>query len=92
MSLLLGHVIYFVASTCTHGDVRLFGGRYTDHEGVAEVCINGFWADICDDRVSTQTVRTFCRQFIGAEACTYSHIYINYYNSLYNMYMHSRVD
>ena len=62
------------ASTCTHGDVRLFGG-YTDHDGVAEVCINGFWADICYYGVldGTTFARIFCRQFTGGEACTYNH-------------------
>ena len=55
------------ASTCTHGEVRLFGG-YTDHDGVAEVCINGYWADICQDISDRSTVaRSFCRQFTGQE-------------------------
>ena len=66
------------ASTCTHGEIRLFGG-YTDHDGVAEVCINGFWADICDDVSDKATLsRAFCRQFMGEESCmctiTFNHI------------------
>ena len=64
----------FAASTCSHGEVHLFGG-YTENDGIAEVCLNGYWADICDD-VSDKTdiARTFCRQLTGAESCgqTYS--------------------
>ena len=64
--------IIIAASTCTHGDVRLFGG-YTDHSGVAEVCINGFWADICRDVSNRDTLsRTFCRQFMGEGSCMYT--------------------
>ena len=64
-------IIIIAASTCTHGEVRLIGG-YTDHDGVAEVCINGFWADICDDVSDKATLsRTFCRQLMGEGSCTY---------------------
>ena len=48
--------------------MRLFGG-YTDHYGVAEVCINRYWADICDDVSDKATLaRVFCRQLTGAES------------------------
>ena len=68
--------LMIAASTCTHGEVRLFGG-YTDHDGVAEVCINGFWADICDDVSDMATVsRTFCRQFMGEGSCMRTHSFI----------------
>ena len=59
---------WLAASTCSHGDVHLFDG-YTDHDGVAEVCINGVWGDICDNNLTVTDQRTlaeiFCRQFTG---------------------------
>lgn len=68
----------YVASTCTNGDVRLFGG-YSDHDGVAEVCINGYWADICYSGVSDRATfaRIFCRQFRGIETCMSISLQVN---------------
>lgn len=62
---------------CIHGEVRLFGGSVSyGNIGVAEVCINGKWADICDDVNNKATISTtFCRQLIG-EPCM--HLYLVY--------------
>ena len=64
--------VYFkiAASLCSHGEVRLFGGNHAQY-GVAEVCINGFWADICSygsSSTSTTIARVFCRQHTGQES------------------------
>ena len=61
---------FFIASVCSHGETRLFGG-YTSNGnvGVAEVCINGKWADICDDVNRENVSRTFCRQLVGQQSC-----------------------
>ena len=59
----------FTASVCDHGDVRLFGG-YTPQYGIAEVCINGHWADICSTGSSSSTntiASTFCRQYTDGQ-------------------------
>ena len=69
-----------IASTCTHGDVRLFGG-YTDNDGVAELCIGGVWADVCYENVTEHAVRSFCRQFIGTEPCNNNVTSIQYHLS-----------
>ena len=57
------------ASVCSHGEVRLFGGYPEYQYGVAEVCINGLWADICDDVSQAPVARTFCKQLIGEQSC-----------------------
>ena len=58
------------ASVCSHGEVRLFGGNRGQY-GVAEVCINGLWADICSygsSSSSTTIARAFCMQHIGQQS------------------------
>ena len=57
-----------IASVCNHGEVRLFGGYNEYQYGVAEVCINGLWADICQDVSQTPVARTFCKQLIGGQS------------------------
>ena len=63
------YVIIHAATVCNHGDVRLFGG-YTEQYGVAEVCINGLWADICSSGSTLSTIASaFCRQYTGPQSC-----------------------
>ena len=49
---------------CIHGEVRLYGG-YTENYGIAEVCIHGVWAYICDNVDRTTVAKIFCRQLMG---------------------------
>ena len=59
-----------LASVCNHGETRLYGGYVSaGNIGVAEVCINGKWADICDDVNRASVSATFCRQLIGDQSC-----------------------
>ena len=64
------YMLEISASICSHGEVRLFGG-YSDGYGVAEVCINGLWADICSYESpsgSAAIAKAFCMQYIGQES------------------------
>lgn len=53
----------FVASTCSHGDVRLFGG-YVSWEGTPQVCINGQWVTGCRTNWNINDSTTFCSQLL----------------------------
>ena len=48
-------------STCTHGDLRLVGGR-NSREGRVEVCVNGLWKTVCDSSFDTRDAQVVCRQ------------------------------
>ena len=61
--------MHSLASVCSHGETRLFGGCVNcGNIGVAEVCINGKWADICDDENRITVSTTFCRQLVGEQS------------------------
>ncbi len=55
-----------IASTCNHGDLRLYGGR-SRSDGIAEVCINGLWANICYRNWGATDSNVFCRQLLGRD-------------------------
>ena len=48
-------------SDCTHGTLRLRGGR-NSLEGRVELCINNAWGTVCDDEFSSQDAEVVCRQ------------------------------
>ena len=50
-----------VVTGCTHGDVRLSLG-VTSSDGVVEVCVNGAWGGLCQDRLSLNDANVVCRQ------------------------------
>lgn len=47
-------------SNCTHGDIRLVGGR-NESEGRLEVCYNNVWGTVCG-HLSERTANVVCRQ------------------------------
>ncbi len=59
-------VCVFIASTCNHGDIRLYGG-YVSWEGFPEVCINGQWAKACQSNWNDIDSSTFCRQLLNRQ-------------------------
>ena len=60
----------YTASICTHNDLRLFGAESDYQYGIAEICINGFWADICYTGSYATTASKFCDEYyFGINSC-----------------------
>ena len=55
------YLIYTVAQSCTHGNVRLVGSD-NSNEGRLEVCMNGMWGTVCDDGWGHSESKVVCRQ------------------------------
>ena len=54
-------LIFFLASTCSDGDVRLLNGTLVN-EGRVEICFNNQWGTVCDDRWDENEARVVCKQ------------------------------
>ena len=52
-----------------HNDLRLFGADIDYQYGVAEICVNGFWADICYSGSYATIASKFCNEYLGINSC-----------------------
>ena len=49
------------AGDCTEGSTQLVHGA-TIREGTVEICVEGFWAAICDNSWDSRDVQVICHQ------------------------------
>ena len=50
-----------IAPGCTENSVRLVSGQ-TPYDGRVEICLNGVWGSVCDDRWDYRDAKVVCRQ------------------------------
>ena len=53
--------MYVSDRECNENDVRLIDGQ-TFHDGEVEICQDGTWGSVCDDRWDYRDAEVVCRQ------------------------------
>ena len=65
---------YHISLECTHGDLRLVGGK-TESEGLVELCYEGDWYSVCG--VSFDEASVLCKQLGYTVYPCKQHIYVD---------------
>lgn len=72
--------IELVPTNCGDGDIRLVDGN-NELEGRLEVCFNGVWGTVCDDRFDSDDAQVVCNQlaipFEGMYVCTQRYVHVH---------------
>ena len=55
---------------CNDTDVHLVNGQ-TIFDGQVEICLNGLWVPVCDDKWTNRDAEVVCRQ-LGYNGCEFS--------------------
>lgn len=65
--------VLFTAVQCSHGEIRLVGGK-VETEGLVEICIDDHFQTICDDFWDSLDATVVCRQLNFSDQSMCEHL------------------